>query len=678
MPEIREVAEIVLHGESIAEKLTPLRDLTDVRPGATTVSPVTPGRPASLRRRAGGSSERFPSLAELEGEAARARMLHFLANHELLALELMALVLLRFPAAPRGFRRGIAAIMTDEQRHLSMYVERMQRLGTGFGDLDVGWFFWDALRDVATPDAFTAGMNLTLEQANLDHAAALAGAMARVGDDETRAILETVLADEVRHVRHGAERLDRRAGESQWNAWRRSAPPALAPANARGRPFRRDLRSRAGLDEAFIDRLEVAPAARPRRPGVWWFDPGCEEELAGEGGGAARAVGRALETLPLLLAREGDLVVTSRPVEDELVARLRALDLGRAAAVRAEDVGGREPVALRPWGVSPGAARLAGRMGCADLLPWDDAMAAAYRKSHAVRVARAVRQSLGDDLDPRVTAAENEGVVAASVESVDRAVRDFLAAGRRPVAVKADFKTAGRGTDRLREPPTRRDLERFDRLLAAHGALVVEPWLDRVLDLSTQMTVTPSGVRVDGVVRFETDGRGAFLGAWASPSHRGLAPELARFVAGDREVGPIGAVLRAFAEPAARSAAALGFAGPVAVDALIHRDRDGGLALRPLVELNPRLTMGRIALELGRRIARDAPGYWLVATRARLERAFPDGVAALLAAWPPAIERGPSGPRLVAGILPTSSTREDATLLTLLAVGEAALVLANG
>ena len=38
-------------------------------------------------------------------------MLHFFANHELLAIELIALALLRFPDADPGWRRGLAAIL---------------------------------------------------------------------------------------------------------------------------------------------------------------------------------------------------------------------------------------------------------------------------------------------------------------------------------------------------------------------------------------------------------------------------------------------------------------------------------------------------------------------------------------------------------------------------------------
>jgi hypothetical protein len=51
-----------------------------------------------------------------------------------------------------------------------------------------------------------------------------------------------------------------------------------------------------------------------------------------------------------------------------------------------------------------------------------------------------------------------------------------------------------------------------------------------------------------------------------------------------------------------------GYTGAVGVDALVYRERGTGtLRVRDVVEVNPRYTMGRVALELGKRVA---PGRW--------------------------------------------------------------------
>ena len=42
------------------------------------------------------------------------------------------------------------------------------------------------------------------------------------------------------------------------------------------------------------------------------------------------------------------------------------------------------------------------------------------------------------------------------------------------------------------------------------------------------------------------------------------------------------------------------FTGPIGVDSFFYRDEEGSLRWKPVVEMNPRFTMGRVALELAR------------------------------------------------------------------------------
>src|SRR5579871_7062462 len=102
--ELRALAEQILLGTTLAEKLASPEIITDENPGTPLVTPAGPGRPANLefKPHASGKSE-FPGLHRLEDTFERGRLLHFFGNHELLAVELMALVLLKFPDAPVAF-----------------------------------------------------------------------------------------------------------------------------------------------------------------------------------------------------------------------------------------------------------------------------------------------------------------------------------------------------------------------------------------------------------------------------------------------------------------------------------------------------------------------------------------------------------------------------------------------
>ena len=132
---MREAAEQVLFGRTLEEKLqlSPV-DVDDSDPGKALATPDGPGRPEGLVATSDGVRADFPSENRLDEDAERGRMFHFLANHELLAAELMALVLLKFPDAPKEYRAGVYEAMREEQMHTLMYLRRMKECGIQFGE----------------------------------------------------------------------------------------------------------------------------------------------------------------------------------------------------------------------------------------------------------------------------------------------------------------------------------------------------------------------------------------------------------------------------------------------------------------------------------------------------------------------------------------------------------------
>ena len=143
---VSEFAEQIVFGNTLEEKLVAPGRLTcdgDVRNRPDVRSLVSPGRPVGLQMRhdliSTGSP---PSDDQLGNERARGQLLHFLANHELLATELMALVLLKFPEAPQAFRQDILVTLQEEQEHTQMYIKRMRECGVEFGAYPLGGRFW--------------------------------------------------------------------------------------------------------------------------------------------------------------------------------------------------------------------------------------------------------------------------------------------------------------------------------------------------------------------------------------------------------------------------------------------------------------------------------------------------------------------------------------------------------
>ena len=257
--EIRLFAHRIVTTSDLEEKLRPAPGpLADHQPGAP-LRLEQPGRPERLRIRPGREAK-VPGLEGMLDPAQRPRILHALANHELQAAELFAWALLAFPDAPGEFRRGLLEILDDEQRHTRMYIARLERHGHRFGDFPVSGYFWNKTPEIRTPLTFVSAMSLTFENANLDHTAAYAEAAQRAGDVKTAKVIESIGRDEEAHVRFGWTWLRRLgdAGADPWTIWTSQLTWPLRPAKARGRTFREEPRRRAGLDDAFIERLRRA------------------------------------------------------------------------------------------------------------------------------------------------------------------------------------------------------------------------------------------------------------------------------------------------------------------------------------------------------------------------------------------------------------------------------------
>ena len=257
--QLRTWAEQVVLGKSLKAKLeTPPEQLDDTDPGPSLFPPL-PGRPPELLFAPRRSAPAMPAFGTFANPEKRAIAHHIMANHELQALEVMALVLCGFPMAPREFRRGLVEVMQDEQRHTRMHIERATALAQPFGSLPVNGYIWKKAQQFTSPLDYLAGLPLVFEGANLDHTLEFAAAFEQGGDTRGAALLRTIHRDEIRHVRFGIDWLRRLKdpAQSDWEAFTSHLHWPLRPAKARGDTFQRSARKAAGLTDEFIDRLEA-------------------------------------------------------------------------------------------------------------------------------------------------------------------------------------------------------------------------------------------------------------------------------------------------------------------------------------------------------------------------------------------------------------------------------------
>lgn len=264
--ELREFARQILDSPSLEAKLAPLRgEPTDFEPGEAD-RPLWPARSGNLQFCGRRETPPMPHPDTFADPQRRAIAHHIMANHELQALEVMAFVVVAFPEAPLEFRRGLARIMADEQRHTRMHVERLEDLGLAFGALPVNGYFWNKAQEFRSLLDYLAGLPLTFEGRNLDHTLEFEAVFEQAGDPRSAGIMRAIHRDEIQHVAFGWHwlRTLMPAGSSEWDIYEQHLHWPLRPDKSRGDTFHRAPRVAAGMAQDFIDRLEKLEGEKRR------------------------------------------------------------------------------------------------------------------------------------------------------------------------------------------------------------------------------------------------------------------------------------------------------------------------------------------------------------------------------------------------------------------------------
>lgn len=627
---IRDYAARVLWSDNLTEKLQ-IRGIERVSwetPGQSLskTNKIIPGRPDFLKfANSGAARPRLPSRPSLVNERNRGILLHFFANHELLAAELMALALLKFPDAPLAFRRGLAATLQDEQRHTQWYLDRMAECGVNFGDYPVSPFFWDAVSSMESPIDYVSRLSLTFEQANLDYSLHYGDMLEAAGDEASAAILHRIYEDEKVHVGYGLHwfRKWKDPQESDWDGLVRRLPFPLSPSRAKagGLVFNEAGRREVGFDDAYIRNLTLFERSKGRTPHLYYFNGDAELQAARYPDAyhpkhSAVSLNTDLEILISFLGRRDDVVLLRHLPSQEHREKLAELGFVLPEFVELSDEGGlkdddllhrRRLHEFRPWAKGPNLRTWFGGLeftspGAEKTLDWTPDSRLLFSKA---RQSQLLPQWFGE-----TCGSEEANEILAKLDLWDHA-------GVLQVVWKPSLSTAGRGIRRISLADLRAHFESEPENPYAGG--IFEPWHERAFDFSAQYEIHSGEIRFMGFVRQMVSAAGAYRGSIVQMKFcQDLDSLIARFLM--TQALPVYQAEADFARDLLAWAASHAYEGPLGVDAYVHRLHDGSLAHRVLCEINPRYTMGRVALDLKRQIS---PGCSLSLDLLKLENVPP-------------------------------------------------------
>lgn len=314
---------------------------------------------------------------------------------------------------------------------------------------------------------------------------------------------------------------------------------------------------------------------------------------------SARKMRLDLEILPVWWTSASDWVWVSRyPVHQPL----ELLSLNDRFLVRPGDC----PVgSVEPWGWSPLIRSQLQRGGVDDSLLLDKEQLRIFREYSGRGFAVTVLQNLRSAAAAHSCWADSlcgRSYYCTTTEQIDALFRQYPR-----TILKAPWSGSGKGL-RLGQPQLQPPLTGWcTRLIREQGGVVVEPLYNKVCDFACEFRSDGQGhVCYEGLSLFTTTHQGAYSGNVVAPE-----TEKEKVLAQWLDLRLLDWVC---CELSRLLSDTLGtaYSGPLGVDMMVCQSDDGRFLLHPCVEINLRMTMGMVALELQRWLAEGVQARYYI------------------------------------------------------------------
>ena len=268
---------------------------------------------------------------------------------------------------------------------------------------------------------------------------------------------------------------------------------------------------------------------------------------------------------------------------------------------------------ILPWGWSPLAVRQLQQLGVPKALLPTSAEIADYRtkasRQTAVLLLDRLRKAWPEPCHSHLLIGES--IWCETDRDVLRAIELFGSTAM----LKAPWSGSGRGLHPVRSLPlNEKDYTWIRRTLRLQGGVEVEPlYINKVCDFAMEFWVENGQVRYEGLSLFETTDGGVYAGNL-------VANEMEKETRLSRYLSPalLDEVRSHLAHLLNEAEIPTWYRGPLGVDMLVANSVSSTLpshnfySLHPLLEINLRMTMGWVALQLQRELAEGETGIFKI------------------------------------------------------------------
>jgi hypothetical protein len=352
-------------------------------------------------------------------------------------------------------------------------------------------------------------------------------------------------------------------------------------------------------------------------PDIYFFNPTCEYAVAN--GHASWQPNRLLQkmesdlaTLPLFLAQSKDFILVDSIPSADYLSKLSELNvplpefIQKREALKQRGFLNIQKGKLLPWGWSPAAHKLLAplKKTCsAEFLhspvsTWKTE----YRELYSKKFAREILLEISNQIEMDILMpAELQPQICTSQTEIEALLKQW---GN--IMAKAPWSSSGRGLQPVTKTPVYPKVwEKLIGIINKQGYVILEPLLNKVMDLSLQFELKNKKMTYLGISRFTADRKGQYQGNYLNDFPDSVEPQVKTFVHSvpDKIPGLLVAAIE-------NSKLASWYEGFFGVDTLIFQDESKRLKINPCLEINVRQTMGLLSLQLEKLILPGKKGMF--------------------------------------------------------------------
>jgi hypothetical protein len=354
-----------------------------------------------------------------------------------------------------------------------------------------------------------------------------------------------------------------------------------------------------------------------KAPDIYFFNPTCEYAAAdGKHSWQPNLLLQKMEeelgVLPLFFAKPDDVILVKKMPPAGYISHLAKVGISVPQFFTLQELKKNKTFQempknrLLPWGWSPAAHWLLEplKKSCSEnfrkspVANWKPEHREIYSRKFSLEILQSVLPILPEE---QVLQTHQLPVICTTKTEVENQIAIW---GK--ILIKAPWSSSGRGLQRItKKPVTPKVWEKILGIIKDQGYVMVEPLLNKVLDMALLFEIKNANVKFSGISRFFTDAKGQYQGNYLNGWPEAINLQACKFAENMAEM-----LIQPLREALEASKVTVVYEGSFGIDVLLFRDENKLLRIHPCLEINMRQNMGLLSLHLEKLLSPGKKGFF--------------------------------------------------------------------